>query len=67
MSGQRRADVLDQYAYYANDAGFIDKDLARYRTADAEGIRRWAHDTIVPGRVIVTVSPLGAGAKKEVH
>ena len=65
MAGQRRADVLNRYAYYANDPGFIDKDLARYRTADADGVRTWAHKTLVPGRVIVTVSPLAGGAKKE--
>ncbi|HEY2744068.1 MAG TPA: pitrilysin family protein [Polyangia bacterium] len=60
MSGQRRADVLNRYAYYAGDPGFIDKDLERYRVATADGIRAWAQKTIVPGRVVVTVSPKAA-------
>ena len=70
MSGQRRADVINRYAYYANDPGFIDKDLARYRTATADGVRSSAQKTLGPGRVIVTVAPLADGkpladAKKE--
>jgi predicted Zn-dependent peptidase len=61
MSGQRRADVLNHYAYFAGDPGFIDKDLARYRAATSDGIRSWAQKTIVPGRVVVTVSPRAGG------
>ena len=60
MSGQRRADVLNQYAYYANDPGFIDKDLERYRAVAVDGVRGWAKKTLGPGRVVVTVSPKGA-------
>ncbi len=63
MSGQRRADVLNRYAYFAGDPGFIDKDLERYRAATSDAIRAWAQKTIVPGRVVVTVSPK-AGAKE---
>ncbi len=61
MSGQQRADTLNRYAYFAGDAGFIDKDLARYRTASADGVRAWAQKTLGPGRVIVTVSPRADG------
>ncbi|HEX8954072.1 MAG TPA: pitrilysin family protein [Polyangia bacterium] len=60
MSGQRRADVLNSYAYFAGDPGFIDKDLERYRAVAADGVRSWAQKTLGPGRGIVTVSPKGA-------
>jgi predicted Zn-dependent peptidase len=60
MSGQRRADTLNLYAYYAGDPGFIDKDLERYRAATVEGLRSIATKTLGPGRVVVTVSPKGA-------
>ncbi|HEX9104997.1 MAG TPA: pitrilysin family protein [Polyangia bacterium] len=60
MSGQRRADVLNSYAYFAGDPGFIDKDLERYRAVAVDGVRSWAQKTLGPGRVIVTVSPKGA-------
>jgi predicted Zn-dependent peptidase len=61
MAGQRRADTLNHYAYFAGDAGFIDKDLERYRTATADGVQKWAQKTLGPGRVIVTVSPKAGG------
>ncbi|MGZ3427348.1 MAG: hypothetical protein ACXVCV_11900, partial [Polyangia bacterium] len=61
MAGQRRADTLNHYAYFAGDPGFIDKDLARYRTAGADGVQAWAQKTLGPGRVIVTVSPKAGG------
>jgi zinc protease len=60
MSGQRRAEALNSYAYFAGDPGFIDKDLERYRAVAADGVRAWAQKTLGPGRVIVTVSPKGA-------
>jgi zinc protease len=60
MSGQRRADELNKYAYYAGDPGFIDKDLERYRAVGADGVRAWAQKTLGPGRVVLTVSPKGA-------
>ena len=63
MSGQRRADTLNHYAYFAGDPGFIDQDLARYRTAGANGVQKWAQQTLGPGRVIVTVSPQAAERK----
>jgi zinc protease len=59
MSGQRRADLLNSYAYFAGDPGFIDKDLERYRAVGADGVRTWAKKTLGPGRVVVTVSPKG--------
>jgi zinc protease len=59
MSGQRRADVLNSYAYFAGDPGFIDKDIERYRAVGADGMRTWAKKTLGPGRVVVTVSPKG--------
>ncbi len=67
MSGQRRADTLNRYAYFAGDAGFIDKDLERYRTATVEAIRGWADKTLGPGRVVVTVSPRVVAEKEEVQ
>jgi zinc protease len=59
MSGMRRADEMNRYAYYAGDPGFIDKDLERYRAVDLAGVRAWAQKTLGPGRVAVTVSPKG--------
>ena len=59
MSGQRRADEMNRYAYYAGDPGFLDKDLERYRAVGADGVRAWAKKTLGPGRVAVTVSPKG--------
>jgi predicted Zn-dependent peptidase len=64
-SGQRRADVLNTYAYFAGDPGFIDKDLERYRAVGVDSMRRWAQKTLGPGRVIATVSPRPASAAKE--
>ena len=60
MSGQRRADALNSYAYFAGDPGFIDKDLERYRAVAVDGVRAWAQKTLGPGRVVLTVSPKGA-------
>jgi predicted Zn-dependent peptidase len=57
MSGERKADALNLYAYFAGDPGFIDKDLERYRAANLDGIKRWAQKTLGPGRVVLTVSP----------
>jgi len=65
MSGQRKADVLNSYAYFAGDAGFIDKHLEHYRAVDVGGLRTWAQKTLGPGRVIVTVSPRSASAAGE--
>jgi hypothetical protein len=65
MSGHRKADVLNSYAYFAGDAGFIDKDLERYRAVNLDGMRTSAQKTLGPGRVIVTVSPRSASAAKE--
>ncbi len=59
MSGQRKADLLNSYGYFAGDPGFIDKDLERYRAVAADGIKTWAQKTLGPGRVVVTVSPKG--------
>ncbi|MCA1665510.1 MAG: insulinase family protein, partial [Myxococcales bacterium] len=53
MSGQRKADVLNSYAYFAGDPGFIDKDLERYRAVGVEGMRTWAQKSLGPGRVVV--------------
>jgi zinc protease len=52
-----RADILNEYAYYAGDPGYIDKDLERYRQVSAEGIRTWAQKTLGAGRVRLVVSP----------
>jgi zinc protease len=52
-----RADQLNMYSYYAGDPAFLDRDIERYRTPTADGIRAWAQKTLAPGRLIVTVSP----------
>ena len=43
-----RADLLNEYAYYAGDPGYLDKDLQRYREATATGISSWAQKTLGP-------------------
>jgi len=60
-----RADLLNMYAYYAGDPGYIDKDLERYRAATAEGIRDWAQKALGAGRLILTVSPKAGASTKE--
>ena len=61
-----RARQLNLYEVEAGDAGFIDKDLNRYRAATAEGIHDWAQKTLtLSERVILRVvpqPPAGAGA-----
>jgi zinc protease len=52
-----RADLLNEYAYFAGDPGYINHDLERYRKATADGLRGWAKRTLGPGRLILTVSP----------
>lgn len=52
-----RADQLNRYAYFAGDAGYLDKDLERYRSARAEALSDFARQTLGPGRLILTVSP----------
>lgn len=58
-----RADILNRYDYFAGDAGYIDRDLERYRGATAEAVRDAAQRTLGAGRVVVTVSPKKKEAK----
>ncbi len=55
-----KSDQLNAYNVFLKDPGFFDRDLARYRAADADGLtraaRRWlTRDT----RVILSVVPAG--------
>lgn len=56
-----RAQLLNLYQAETGDPGYLDKDLARYRTATAEGVQKWAEQTLNPDRrVILRVVPRGS-------
>jgi zinc protease len=52
-----RANVLARYAVFLGDAGYWERDLARYRDAKPDEVRTVARQTLGPGRVVLTVSP----------
>ena len=55
-----KSDQLNAYNVFIGDAAFFDRDLARYRNADAAGITRAANRWLRPeGRVALSVVPQG--------
>ena len=55
-----KSDQLNAYNVFLKDPGFFDRDLARYRRADAEGITRAARTWLAPEtRVTLSVVPVG--------
>ncbi|MFO0659502.1 MAG: pitrilysin family protein [Polyangiaceae bacterium] len=55
-----RAALLNAYEAKKGDPGFVDRDLARYKNATADGILSWAKKTLtLDSRVIVRVVPEG--------
>jgi predicted Zn-dependent peptidase len=53
-----RASRLQSYNYFANDPGFISKDLARYNPVDAAALQRYAQQVLrKDARLVVTVEP----------
>lgn len=53
-----RARQLNLYEMQTGDPGFIDKDIARYRSATTQSVQEWAQKTLDPNqRVILRVVP----------
>ena len=53
-----RARSLNEYQAYWGDPDSLHRDLQRFRTADAAGVRRWAKTVLTPdGRLITRVLP----------
>jgi len=57
-----KSDQLNAYNVYLGTPGYFEQDLARYRSADAEGLRRAASRWLGGGRVILSVVPRGRAA-----
>lgn len=63
-SAEGRVAQLLAYEFHLGDPGFLARDLARYRSVDAQGVRRWAERVLRPdARVVVAVEP-AAGAPR---
>jgi predicted Zn-dependent peptidase len=61
-SVRERAAILNEYEATVGDPGYVQKDLDRYRSASAEGIRSIAARVLDPNaRVVITVVPKGQG------
>ena len=57
-----KSDQLNAYNMFLGDAGYFDKDLARYRNATAAGLTRVARQWLPhASRVALSVVPLGRG------
>ena len=55
-----KSDQLNAYNVFLRDPGFFDRDLARYRVADADGLTRAARKWLTTeSRVILSVVPAG--------
>ncbi len=53
-----RADRLNEYEYYYGDPNSLERDLNRFRSATAEGVKKWAKAVLTPdARVITRVLP----------
>lgn len=66
QSIQARARVLNLYQAQTGDPGYIDKDLARYRTATPSSVQEWAKKTLDPNqRGILRVIPQSSGSNSE--
>ena len=58
QSVARRASLLNAYETWKGDPGFLEQDLARYRTATPAALLKVAKETLDPkGRVILHVVP----------
>jgi zinc protease len=57
-----KSDQLNAYNIYLGAPGYFDEDLARYRRADAPGLRAAAEKWLGAGRVVLSLVPRGQGA-----
>lgn len=55
-----RASLLNSYEAKKGDPGWVDRDLARYKNATADGVLSWAKKTLtLDSRVILRIVPEG--------
>ncbi len=53
-----KADALNRYQFHLGEPNSFKRDLDRYRSATADGVRRWAARVLTPGaRLILRVVP----------
>ncbi|MCS6915668.1 MAG: insulinase family protein [Myxococcota bacterium] len=52
-----RAEMLQQYFYYAGDPDYLARDLERYRRATPQTVHQALLTYLGPGRVVLTISP----------
>ncbi|MDX9722200.1 MAG: pitrilysin family protein [Myxococcota bacterium] len=64
QSLQRRADLLNQYQFYANTPEFLEPDRERYRALDTEAVRRSFQAVLEQPRVVLEVQPLDAAEEQ---
>ena len=55
-----RADSLNEYRFHFGEPDSFARDLARYTSADAAGLKRWAGQVLGEGRLDLRVLPLDA-------
>ena len=58
-----RADSLNAYRFHFGEADSFDRDLARYASADAPGLERWAGEVLGEGRVDLRILPADAAVE----
>ena len=57
---ENKADQLNDYLYYANDPGYVDEDLARYRALTPADIQRVAREYLHgKNRIVISFVPQG--------
>jgi zinc protease len=55
-----KADQLNSYLYYTGDPGYVDEDLARFRSVTPADVQRVAREYLVgKNRVVVSIVPQG--------
>ncbi|HEX8271419.1 MAG TPA: pitrilysin family protein [Longimicrobiaceae bacterium] len=55
-----KADQLNSYLYYTGDAGYVDEDLARFRSLTPADVQRVAREYLVgKNRIVVSIVPQG--------
>ena len=57
---ENKADQLNDYLYYANDPGYVDEDMARYRALTPADIQRVARQYLDgKNRIVISFVPQG--------
>jgi zinc protease len=56
------ARLMNLYQAETGDPDYVEKDLARYRAATADGVKKWADEVLDPNdRVVLRIVPIGTG------